>query len=108
MIYDRNPRLSYRFHGNNVLAKSNNSKSVKAKIMEYMGYNFTKNKVSIIELLEGYSKFITTNNKKAAAGFIKYSESVKDKLKILLDKNIATGSVFLDICFRIKIIFNKV
>lgn len=107
VIHDPKPHMSYRIHGNNVIAKISTNK-ISDRMNNYLKDSI-KNYNSIVakEILTGYEYYLTKENYKLTYDLAYYKKSMKSKIRILFSSKYKVGVFKEDLRFRIKILLNR-
>lgn len=97
-IYDIQPHMSYRQHGNNVVgAPINFMEKWKSRYIKFRTKVYHR-EIMASEIIKFYEAEINVENIKLLKSIADYPES---KIKLLLDKNLKTGNLIDDFLFRV-------
>lgn len=104
-IFDKEPHMSYRQHGNNVVgAPVSFLGKWKSRLYKFNNQLYRRDAMAneLLELLDGK---ITADNRKVLNTFSNYK---KNKLKILFNSNFKTGNKIDDFLFFVTVITNRI
>lgn len=107
VIHDPNPHMSYRIHGNNVVAKISTNK-MRDRIATFLN-DTVPNYSSVVaeQIFEGYKSYLPKENYKLTYDLAYYRVRIKCKLKVLASSEYKVGVFKEDLKFKIKILLNK-
>ncbi len=113
-IYDSNPYIQYRQHGNNTIGVDHSlstlirSRLVSAKkLLTHKTPNRGGEK-TVREFYKAYKDQMNPEQKKTVLKIINYRKNIWSKLKLLFDFNIRMSTLEKDLSYRIRIIFSAV
>jgi len=105
VFYDENAYILYRQHAKNVIGgKSNIYLKWKKRINRYIKKQKNIRLKTAENLLLGFEKSMTEENKNILKQIINYPHSIKSKIKLLSNKNIRTNSYEYNLIFKIAVI----
>lgn len=110
IVYDFEPHISYRQHGNNVLGlqmDNNHLKNLRQKYKKSTDKNWKPRSVNAKSLLLACSDIMTENDLKKVKKVAEYKTSVKGRLALLTDISIRGKNPKRDLSYRLKIILGK-
>lgn len=104
-VFDRNPHMSYRQHGNNVVgAPTSFLRKWKSRLFKFRNISYQRD-VMAQELLDLLGENITNENRKVLYLFSNYR---RNKIRILINPNFKSGCKVDDFLFIITVILNKI
>lgn len=103
-VYDNNAYINYRQHSNNLIGYNNNKISLKARINRLFKRKYSFSNLSR-ELLNGYSNYISKEDKKYLVVCSKYKENFASKMKLIFSNKIIPRNHKIN--FKIKVLINK-
>lgn len=106
VIYDNNSYIKYRQHGNNVVGgKTSFIHTYKNKFRMFINKGRDRSKM-VKELSCGFSDIMTKENREIVDEVLVYTQSFKNKWKLIMNKNINSTSMKNRFMFIIAILFN--
>lgn len=103
VVYDDEPHISYRQHGNNVIGVTDSSIGVALSNIQ----NYGKRQRTLMSFLSSFSDRLNVSDKKNIQRIINYDKSVADKLILLIDPSFRGNTAKVTIGFKIRILFNR-
>ncbi|WP_346677478.1 MULTISPECIES: glycosyltransferase [Thomasclavelia] len=107
VIYGHEKTLLYRQHSNNVVGGNPN---INTKIKRYYRSFFYGNNERLQQILEFkkiHGSYLSQNNINIINLICSYKECLINKIRVIFNRQLKTGSFFKDIIFIISIIFNR-
>lgn len=105
VIYDHTPRILYRQHRNNVMARE---KGVKKRIRQLYNLWIKSDNCSLqeysSEFLSKMELYLSEKDEKTLILFSNYKSKIKYKTKIILSKEISTGKYRVDRSFKLRVL----
>lgn len=111
VVYDTSAHISYRQHGSNVVGTYLEKKSSSiyiSRAKRLFNRNLQPRYTNAINFLRYYGDLMNEEDLTNVAKIANYKNSIKDRLSLLLDKNIYASSLSRDIRYRLLIIFGIV
>ena len=108
VYYDPTPHISYRIHANNVVANVLTQTSIIEKVKRYFvmpSPHFYEK--TAMELLNGYEKYISEDNRNLAYVLINYRKGIKNRFGLAFHKRIHTGDWKKNVSFRINVLLGR-
>lgn len=109
IIYDSNSYIKYRQHGNNVVGLNNNKKFLKRV---YIFLSRKKRKIGNVakNILENCKQYLDEDKKQSLQQLVNLAENhnLKNKIKILSNKNFKSTNIKQNIKFKYDVLFNKI
>lgn len=103
---DRNGRILYRQHGNNVVGMNT---GIKGKIERAKRYIFLYNCSSFAnELLEGYKDYLSKDWLKFLNNIVMSNKKISSRINLLKNKSIKFNSASLRCLFIVKVLIKKI
>ena len=107
-IYDSNSYILYRQHSCNVEGVGNNIISkIRYKLKDINKNEYEESKTAQ-ELLNGYSILISEDKKDILKQLVNYKNNKKDKIKLLMNKNLKSEKIISTLLFKFEILINKI
>lgn len=106
-IYDNEKNIMYRQHGNNVLGANESIVNKLKRRWNSLLHCPHYRKKCAIELLNGYSSYMTEDKKLYLENFANYQKSIKSKLKLIFGNN-KTENLKQNIIFIICVLINRI
>ncbi|MGO4962709.1 glycosyltransferase family 2 protein [Anaerovoracaceae bacterium Sow4_D4] len=107
VVHDSTPHMSYRIHGNNVLAKAPSNK-LKDRLATFFSVNTTNycSKVAN-QLLIGYGSYMPKNNYQLTYDLANYRDQIASKMRIIFSSKYKVGVLKEDIKFKMSVLLNR-
>jgi len=110
VVYDPEPHMLYRQHGNNVIGVAkNNCKLFFARVKRFLNGTSTGVRSKMAQnLLDNFGNMLSEEKLTVLKHLTDYKKSFKDKLTLLKDKHFDLGSPIANFQFAILVLLNKV
>ena len=103
-VFDNNPHISYRQHGNNVVSGNDSFlKKWKSRIRKFNKPYYRD--AMTRQLLDLYKDDISEEGKEVLQSVADYKTR---KIRLIMDDRIQTGAVLTDLLFRVCVLFNRI
>ena len=108
VVYDNQPHMSYRQHGNNVIgARTNKGEYLKSKILRIFDFNKRPRYKLTKSFLALYGKELSDEEYAKSKKLIDYRHSVRGKISLIMDKDYKSDSFVRNIEYILLIIFGN-
>lgn len=106
IIYDDNSYILYRQHDSNAFGgKSPFKKVIRNRLSQFSKGNFYSR--LIIDLLEGYSDFISPNDQLLLNHILRYRKSLITKLRLIINKDLRRNTLKGTMFLKLSILLSK-
>lgn len=107
IIYDNEPHIYYRQHGNNVIGGTGSFKKRWSSRINRFAKSSRNRSMGVSEILNGYSERLPAKERAVCQEVSRYNDSFRNRIRLLLDSKIKTGDKKIDRMYRIAVLFGK-
>lgn len=108
VIFDAEPYILYRQHGDNVIGLTKNRKrDIKRMFNNSVIHSLRIRSNEVAEIYEHYAEYIPDSNVQLLFDIAHYSSNFKSKLRLLFNKSFKDSSIFKTIKLKLLLFFNK-